>query len=201
MHKILLLSLTVLALATPGALAQTPEECLARVRTMKPKIPGMMDGCKTLIKNLIPDPVAYEKSLPPFSQVLSGKDTLNFKNYGGLAEAYYYKGDKTKGESLYKPFAAHATELLGASDNFAAGVTGDIGLLYFSADDYAHAEPFLLSAIKQIEKNTTPAIANNLIADYMCIALIRDKQGKIAEASQYSKKLVETATKLRDNKL
>lgn len=180
------------------AIAQTGDACLDSVKKMKVQLPSMMEGIKKLIHSMMPDPAAYEKTLPPWNKVIADKDLPNFKNYGGLAEAYYYAGDKTNGERLFLPFQAKASTMLEASDNYAAGVIGDIGFLYFEEGDLKHAEPLLLSAIKQIEPHMTPSIANNLITDYLCIACLRDQQGKADDAKKYAKKLVDLAQQMRE---
>ncbi len=177
--------------------AQTPDECLVRVRNMEPMLPKIMDSAKAALQALIPDPAAYETALPPFAKVIADKDVNNFKRYGGLAEAYIYAGDKVKGPKLYSDFMAHATEMLGADDTYPAGVEGDVGLFNFNEKNFEDSVGYLLPAIDLIEKHLTPAVSNNLLAYYLCMAIIRDKGDNKAEALSYSKKVVDLAIRQR----
>ncbi len=160
-------------------------------------LPRLMETGRASLKALIPDPAAYEKTLRPFEEVIKDKDQLGFKNYGGLAEAYFFAGDREKGQRLYDQFIAHSTEILGPEDNYRAGLEGDLGILYFNEKDYKTAEPFLLRAIKQLEDHLTPAISNNLIANYLCMTIIRDHENNKAEAGAYAKKLMDLVARQR----
>jgi len=175
----------------------TPERCLMLVRSCEPQIPKWMEAGKNTIHALIPDPQAYEKTLPPIEKVVSDKDKLNLKNYGGLSEAYLYSGDEATCQKLYSIFASNAKPILGPDDIFSAGVEGDIGLYYFNKQDYVRAAPFMTEAIAQLESHLTPANSNNLVAAYMCMALIRDKAGDKTEAETYAKKSIDLTLKQR----
>ncbi len=67
----------------------------------EPTLMRLEDTCKSTISAIIPDPVAYEKTLPSIDKVIADKDSKNFRNYGGLSEAFYYAGDKAKGKELF----------------------------------------------------------------------------------------------------
>src|SRR6202011_4416994 len=120
---------------------QTPEECLTRVKSLVPMFPKMMEGGKASIHALIPDPAAYEKTLPPFEKVIADKDATNLKNYGGLAEAYLFAGDRTNGDRLFSLFSANSRKILGPDEIYSALVEGDVGFLDFYEDNYIKAEP------------------------------------------------------------
>ncbi|MBI2809994.1 MAG: hypothetical protein HYX67_04095 [Candidatus Melainabacteria bacterium] len=196
----LLLSILFLLSTFSQTFAQTPDECLVKVQSMEPMLPKVINGARASIHEIIPDPAAYEKTLPPLDKVIKDKDVLNFKNYGGLSEAYFFSGNAPDGQRIYTTFAANSTNVLGADDTYAAYVGGDLGILNFIDNKYSDAENYLLPAIKQLESHLTPAISNNLIADYLCITLIRSKSTKEtekAEASKYAKKLIDLVIKQR----
>ena len=196
----LLLSVLFLLSALCPIFAQTPAECLVRVQGLESMLPKVTNGARATIHEIIPDPTAYEKTLPPLDKVIKDKDKLNFKNYGGLAEAYFFSGNASDGQRIYTVFAANATDVLGPDDTYPAYVGGDLGILNFIDKKYSDAENYLLPAIKQLESHLTPAISNNLIADYLCMALIRTKSAKETEkteATTYAKKLVDLVNKQR----
>lgn len=64
----------------------------ARVLSMKAFLPKMMEAIKAQVHVLMPDPAAYEKTLPAFEKIVADKDRLNLRNYGGLAEAFILGG-------------------------------------------------------------------------------------------------------------
>jgi hypothetical protein len=175
----------------------TPERCLVLVRDLEPEIPKWMEGAKSAIQMIIPNPQAYEKTLPPIEKVLADKDKLNLKNYGGLAEAYLYNGDEAACQKLYSIFVANSKQILGVDDAFPAGVTGDIGLYYFNKHDYTRATPLITESTSQFESHLTPANSNSLLADYICMTLIRDKAGNKTEAEAYAKKTIDLVLKQR----
>ncbi len=196
----LLLSILFLLSTLCPTVAQTPDQCLVKVQSMEPMLPKVINGARASIHEIIPDPPAYEKTLPPLDKVIKDKDVLNFKNYGGLAEAYFFSGNAPEGQRIYTTFATNSTNVLGADDTYAAYVGGDLGILNFIDNKYNDAESYLLPAIKQLESHLTPAITNNLIADYLCMTLIRSKSTKEtekAEASTYAKKLIDLVIKQR----
>jgi hypothetical protein len=201
MRKVaLLLSILLSLFAVFPSFAQTPDECLVKVMGLEPMLPKLIDGARASIHAMIPDPPAYERTLPPLDKVIKDKDVLNFKNYGGLSEAYFFNGMAPEGQRIYTLFAANSTNVLGADDTYAANVAGDLGILNFMDNKYDDAENYLLPAIKQLEAHLTPAVSNNLIADYLCMTLMRNKSTKEAEkneASSYAKKLIDLAVKQR----
>jgi tetratricopeptide (TPR) repeat protein len=180
------------------ALAQSipPEECLKKVLALKPLEPAMMEPAKAALHSLIPDPAAYEKTLPPLAKVISSKDSLNLKNYGGLSEAYLYSGNTSKGEGIFSQFSSHASEILGPNDSFSPGVVGDFALYYYFQNDFTKAEPLFLKATNALEKNQAPERMNNLVSDYMCLTFISNKKGNKAEAQKYAKKMVDLSLKI-----
>ena len=167
----------------------------ARVLSMKAFLTKMMEAIKAQVHVLMPDPAAYEKSLPTFEKIVADKDKLNLRNYGGLSEAFILGGDRDHGEKLYSFFSANR-ELL-ADDNYFALVEGDMGLFYYTEGKAAKAEPLLLDSIKQLQSHLTAAVANNLVTDYLCMTLICNEAGRTAEAKEYARKLVELAHKQR----
>ncbi len=177
-------------LAGCPSFAQTPSDCLVRIRSAEPTLPKLFESAKSSLQVLMPDPAAYEKTLPPFEKVLASKDVKNLKNYGGLAEAYFYNGEEAKALKIYSLFTANAKQVLGPNDTFPALVGCDIGLLYFSRKNYSKAEPLLLESTKQLEAHLTPANSNNLITDYVCLALINDKAGNKDKAGSYASFLI-----------
>lgn len=181
----------------------TPELCLARVKEMEPMVMGLRKECESAIRTLIPDPSATEQTLPPLDKVIEDKDAANFKAYGGLSEAFLYLSDKDreKGDKLFARFRANSDTVLGADDPYVALVGGDVGLFYFFEKDYGKAEPLFLDAIRRLEAHLTAKNSNNLVSNYLCMALIRDKEGKEAEAASYSKKLVDLVVKQQDTKM
>lgn len=180
-----------------AVLAQTGEQCLNLVHKLEPEMPKLIDSAAVTIHNLVPSPEEYEKTLPAMSKVTVGKDRLNLKNWGGLSEAYLFAGKRTKAEALYKSFAQASKTVFEPTDTYLAAVEGDFGMVYFMDKNYAKAEPLLLDSIKSMEANLTYAISNNLISNYICMSLIRDKQGKTKEAANYALKYVELAKKQR----
>jgi tetratricopeptide (TPR) repeat protein len=139
----------------------------------------------------------FEKKLPTIEEVLKNKDVMNLKNYGGLSEAYLFKGDEEKAEKLLKSVSEGAKDILPENDNFLAAVKGDFGLAYYLNNKYDKAETYLGDAVNQLEKHYQPSLANNLVASYLCMTIIKDKQGKTDEAKSFAKKLVVLALKLR----
>ncbi len=177
--------------------APTPEECLVRVRSFEPTLMRLKDTCKSTISAIIPDPVAYEKTLPAIDKVIADKDSKNFRNYGGLSEAFYYAGDKAKGKELFSKFEANAVNVLGAEDTFPGLVKGDIGLLFFFENNYADAEEYIVDALKKVEPHLTAANSNNVLSSFMCLALIYDKTGNKEKSLEYAKKAVDLAIRQR----
>jgi len=173
-----------------------PEECLKKVLSLKPLEPSMMEPAKAALHSLIPDPAGYEKTLPPLAIVISTKDAVNLKNYGGLSEAYLYAGETSKGESIFSQFSTHANEILGANDSFPPGVTGDFALYYYFQNNYAKAEPLFLKASNDLEKNPAGERLTNLVSDYMCLTFICNKKGNKADAQKYAKKMVDLSLKI-----
>ncbi len=190
----------ITSLSLCPSFAQTPDECLAKVKALEPMLPRIIDSARASIHSLIPDPAAYEKTLPPLDKVIKDKDKVNFKNYGGLSEAYFYSGDTANGQRIFSVVLANSNDMLGADDTYTALVEGDLGILRFNEKNYDAAQLNLLSAIKQLEAHLTPASSNNLIADYLCMTLIRDSSDNKTdkgEASAYAKKLVDLTVKQR----
>ncbi len=177
--------------------APTPEECLVRVRSFEPTLMRLKDTCKSTISAIIPDPVAYEKTLPAMDKVIADKDLLNFRNYGGLSEAFYYAGDKAKGKELFSKFEANAATVLGPEDTFAGLVKGDIGLLFFFENNFTDAEKYVVDALNKVEPHLTAANSNNVLSSFMCLALIYDKTGNKEKSLEYAKKAVDLAIKQR----
>src|SRR4051812_32964153 len=87
--------------------AQSPDECLVRVKGLESMLPKVTNGARATIHELIPDPAAYEKTLPALDKVIKDKDKLNFKNYGGLAEAYFFSGNASDGQRIYTVFTTN----------------------------------------------------------------------------------------------
>ena len=164
---------------------------------MESMMPNLVAAAKGAIHGLLPDPEAYEKTLPPLDKVVESGDKVQLKNYAGLAEALFYAGDKAKGEAIYAKFKQVSDKVYGPDDVYSALVEGDMGLIYCYEKDYEKAEPLLLYASKRLEENLSAAHANNLVTSYMCLALINDKRGKTEEAKIYAKKLVDLAIKQR----
>ncbi len=160
-------------------------------------MPNIMKSASASVLALLPDPDAYEKTLPPMAKVIATKDKINFKNYGGLAERFFFGGDKARGEKIYNQFKANSKAILGPTDTFQALIEGDMALVYFYEKNYAKAEPMLLNAKNQLEANLTSAVSNNLVTNYMCLSMMYDKQGKTADAKKYAKALVDLAIKQR----
>lgn len=181
----------------PPVIAPSSEACLERVRSMAETFPKMAEAGKEAVRTMIPDPVEFEKKLPTIEDVLKNKDAMNLKNYGGLSEAFLFKGDEEKAEKLLKSVSDGAKEILPENDNFLAAVKGDFGLAYYLNNKYDKAETYLGDAVAQLEKHYQPQLANNLVASYLCMTIIKDKQGKTEEAKGYAKKLVVLALKLR----
>jgi len=177
--------------------APSAEQCLERVKSMEGMMPTLMASATAAIHALLPDPVGYEKTLPPIEKIIADKDTGNLKNYGGLAEAFFYAGDKEKGEKLYEIFKSNSKQVFGPTETFQALVEGDMGLVYFYENNYEKAEPLLLDSMKQLEEHLTAAVANNLVTDYLCLTLINNKRGNTEDAKKYAKELVELAIKTR----
>lgn len=178
-------------------IAPSSEACLEKVRGMAETFPKMAEAGKEAVRTMIPDPAEFEKKLPTIAEVLKNKDAMNLKNYGGLSEAYLFKGDEEKAETLLKSVSEGAKNILPENDNFLAAVKGDFGLAYYLNNKYDKAEAYLGDAVTQIEKHYQPSLANNLVASYLCMTIIKDKQGKTDEAKNFAKKLVVLALKLR----
>ncbi len=155
------------------------------------------DRAKAELQKVMPDPSAYEKTLPPFDQVVAKKDVQNLKNYGGLSEAYFYQNDLKNGNRLYKQFAPRANTILPPADTFKAGVSGDIGIYYFTHKNYAAAKPLLLESTQSFEKHLNSANANNLVSNYLCLSLIFDKEHKTPTAQNYAKKMADLLARQR----
>src|SRR5690242_2626561 len=60
--------------------APSAEECLVRVRGFEPTLMRLKETCKSTISAIIPDPAAYEKTLPAFEKVIADKDAKNLRN-------------------------------------------------------------------------------------------------------------------------
>jgi len=178
-------------------IAPSSEACLERVRGMAENFPKMAEAGKEAVRTLIPDPDAFEKKLPTMEDVLKNKDAMNLKNYGGLSEAFLFKGEEEKAEKILKSVCEGAKDILPENDNFLAAVKGDFGLAYYLNNKYDKAELYLGDAVSQLEKHYQPQLANNLVASYLCMTIIKDKQGKTDEAKGFAKKLVVLALKMR----
>lgn len=168
---------------------------------MGPMLPKLLEGAGATIHTFIPDPAAYEKTLPPMDKVVEGKDKLNLKNWGGLAEAYLFAGNKDKAESIYEEFVKASKTVFEPTETYLAAVEGDFGMVYFNEKNYEKAEPLLLDSARLMEANLTYAISNNLISNYLCLSLIRDNQGNKEEAAKYASKLVDIAKRQREKTL
>ena len=196
---LLLLTLLVLFLSAQFALAQTSrqttEECLAMARKLEASLPGLIATAKASIHTLVPDPAAYERVLPSMDKVIADKDGRNLKNYGGLSEAYLYAEQPAKAEQIRDSFISGAKKVLPKTDTFVAAINGDFAIYYFDKKDYKKAEPLFMSSIAEFEANPTPAMANNLISDYLCMSLIKDKSGDKESAGMYARKLVALSLK------
>ncbi len=176
-------------------LAQSSEQCLRMVRKMEVSLPSMIEAVKAQLKAMIPDPAAYEKTLPPMDKVSSSKDKVNLRNYGGLSEAFLFSGQKARADELYAFFTRNAKATLGPDETYSAAINGDFAIYHFSHKDYKQAEALFLSSISDFEKNLSPSVYNNLITNYLCMSLIRDKQEKKDEAVSYAKKLIDLSMK------
>jgi hypothetical protein len=174
-----------------------PEECLRRVHNIEPMMPKIMEGARAAISAIVPDPDAYEKTLPALDKVVADKDDKALMNIGGLSEAFLYAGNKEKGKKYFSFFCDNADTILGAEHPFPGLVKGDVGLLLFTEDNYKDAEPLLLESLKKLEANPISANSNNLITNYMCLALINDKGGSKDKALSYAKKMVDLSIKQR----
>jgi tetratricopeptide (TPR) repeat protein len=168
---------------------------------MGPMLPKLLEGAGATIHTFIPDPAGYEKTLPPMTKVVADKDKLNLKNWGGLAEAYLFAGNKKAAESIYAEFTKASQTVFDPTETYLAAVEGDFGMVYFNDKDYAKAEPMLLDSARLMEANLTYAISNNLISNYLCLSLIKDSQGKTEEAAKYASKLVDIAKRQREKNL
>src|SRR5882672_4382934 len=62
------------AQTTPKLVAPSREECLMRIRSFEPTLQKLKETCKSTISAIIPDPAAYEKTLPPIDKVIADKD-------------------------------------------------------------------------------------------------------------------------------
>jgi hypothetical protein len=178
------------------AQGQTPtaDQSIEMMHKLEPTLPGLIKAAKTQMTSVIPDPAAYEKNLPARDKVVSTKDVDNLKEYGGLSEAYLFADKTDKAEELRSWFAQSAKTILPPDETFTASVNGDFGIYYFDKGDFKKAEPLLVSSMKEFEAHLTPAIYNNLLSDYICLALIRDKQGKKDDAVSYMRKLADLST-------
>jgi hypothetical protein len=197
MKKNLACLLLPLVIASFGQ-AQTPptaDQCLDIMHKLEPTLPGLIQSAKTQITSMIPDPPGYEKKLPARDKVVSTKDVDNLKEYGGLSEAYLFSDKTDKAEELRSWFTQSAKTVFPPDETFTASVNGDFGIYYFDKKDFKKAEPLLLSSMNQFEAHLTPAIYNNLLSDYICMALIRDKQGKKDDAVSYMRKLADLSAK------
>jgi|688.fasta_scaffold490031_2 hypothetical protein len=184
--------------AANAQLPKTADEYIAFARKLEPVMTQAKDAAASFMKKAVPDPAAYEKSLPAKDIIESSKDAANLKNYGGLSEAYLYNnGDVKKAEELFSWFNSLAPKILPKADNYRACVEGDFGIYYFTSGQYAKAEAYLVDEIKELETKRTAASANNLISGYICMALIRDKAGKTKEAADYAKKYVDLALSMQ----
>lgn len=195
-----LLFMLALSLALAGLLpckAQSTEDCIKMIRNMEGTLPAMINSVKTLINGLIPNPLAYEKTLPSRDEVVSKKDSLNLRNYGGLSEAFLYADQVAKAEDIYLWFSKSSKQVLPQGETFPAAVTGDFGIYYFNQKNYPKAETLLLRSIADLEANASPSVYNNMITNYLLLALIRDKQGKKEEAAAYTKKMIAITVKQR----
>lgn len=186
------------ASAVQADLPKTPDEYIAFARKLEPVLTQTKAAAQEFMKKIVPDPAAYEKTLPPKEKVASAKDATNLKNYGGLSEAYLYNtGDVKKAEELFAWFNQLAPNVFSASDPYRACVEGDFAIYYYTSGQYAKAEAYLLDEIKELEVRRTAASSNNLISAYICMALIKDKAGKTKEAAAYAKKYVDLALSMQ----
>lgn len=174
-----------------------PAECLRRVRAFEPTLLNLKDTCKGTINAIIPDAAAYEKTLPPIDKVIAEKDAKNFRNYGGLSEAFYYNDNADRGKELFSKFEANAESILGAEDTFLGLVKGDIGLYYYFQNDFANAETYILDAVSKLEPHLNAANSNNVLSSYMALCLIYDKAGKQDKALAYATKAVDLSIRQR----
>lgn len=148
----------------------------------------ILSKSKDVIKNIIPDAAAYEKTLPSQAKVLETDDALNFKNYGGLAEAYLYEDQVTKAEELFKWCQLHSQKVLGKDDRFINGaVATDFGFYYFvTKSNPARAEELLRLSTKTLEKNPTRREQDSLITAYMILSLICEANKKESDADSFA---------------
>lgn len=174
-----------------------PAECLRRVRGIEITLLNLKETCKGTINAIIPDAVAYEKTLPPIDKVIADKDAKNFRNYGGLSEAFFYNDNPEKGKELFSKFEENASSILGAEDTFLGLVKGDIGLYYYFQNDFANAETYILDAVSKLEPHLNAANSNNVLSSYMALCLIYDKAGKQDKALSYATKAVDLSIKQR----
>lgn len=195
-----LLAFSILFGAGPAnaQLPKTQEEYVAFCRKLEPVLQQTKSAAEAFMKKIVPDPAAYEKTLPAKAKIVSSKDIINLKNYGGLSEAYLFNNnDVKKAEEIFSWFNSTAPELLPPSDPYRACVEGDFAIYYYTSGQFPKAEAYLLDEIKELEARRTSASANNLISAYICMALIRDKAGKTKEAADYAKKYVDLALSMQ----
>lgn len=199
-HFIAALLVCCLTSFVPVAFAQSADECMAKVKELAPMLPKLIESAKSQVHTLMPDPAAYEKTLPALDKVIADKDQTNLKNYGGLCEAYFFSGDNANGQRIYDTFMKNEKDILGADNTYGAFVQGDIGILRYLNKDYPAAEQALAPAINQLESHMSPSVADNLIASYLCLSLIKDQSPDAAqkkEGAELAKKLVDLAIKQR----
>ena len=182
---------------SPNLLLPSAEECLNRVRGFEPTLLNLRETAKSAITAIIPDPVAYEKTLPPIDKVIADKDAKNLRNFGGLSEAYYFAGNPEKGKVLFTKFETGAKTLLPADDTFPGLVKSDIGLYFFFEKNYAASENYISDALTKLEPHLTAANSNNILSAYMTLSLIYDKSGKKEKALEFAKKAVALAIRQR----
>lgn len=172
--------------------ANTARDPMELVHKLEPMLPKLFDSAKASVHSLMPEPAAYEKTLPPRQQVVEKKDQLNFKNYAGLSEAYLFDDQLDKAEELFQWCQSNYVNVLGKTDHFVPGlVTADFGLYHFYKNNFTKAEPLCRSSVDVLTKYGPPSAANNLVANFLVLCLICDKQKRSEEARTWAQKLIE----------
>ncbi len=177
-------------------------ECFDRFRNIiVPNVQKIIDAGKDSLRKSIPDSQAAFKQLPPIQEIIKNKDVQNLKNAGGIAEVLLMDGYKEQAMSLYQPIAENAESILGEKSNYLAYVQGDFGLIHVSKGEFEEAQCYLIPAMKQLEKNYSHDVKNNLLAIYIFLAYIKFKQGDTSLACDYSKNWMDIAEGVRGPQL
>lgn len=178
-----------------------PQECLRRVRDDgTASIAISLQKLKEIQKKHVPDPVAYYKKLDIVT-ILRKKDLENFHDLASIADCLLYDGHKEKALEAYKNFADNFDIMMGGKSHHLAYLQADFGFYFTSQGQYEEAESYLIPSIRYMEKNYTPQIKTNLATNYLCMAMVNDKQGSAREALSYSKKWMDLTEGKRGNDL